>query len=72
MSLFKLRKYVIRNRRSYDVEKQVFLCFNLIASKRNANYLIKKCANIKRHHKPSKRYFIDAAKFRKSKVQYAK
>ena len=47
-------------------------CYDHIASKGSTYYLLRKWAKIQRHHKPSKLYSIDIAKFRKAKEQNTK
>ena len=39
--------------------------YHCTASKENANYLLRKCAKIQGHYKPSRKYKIYAAKFKK-------
>ena len=39
--------------------------YHCAASKGNTHYLLRKCAKTQGHHKPSKKYKIDAAKLQK-------
>ena len=41
------------------------ISYHCTASIENAHYLLRKCAKIQWHHKPSKKYKIDIVKFKK-------
>ena len=43
-----------------------------VATNGNANYLLRKCAKIKRHKKPSKKYEIDVSDLKMAKEQNKK